>query len=192
VARVNSHPQFYNGVPRPHWAGAVHSISRQRISGLNQVSRSAEISGLVIPVSMGPSASPHSFGQSLGFPDLREHLTDLEPEIWKNWTRLEQAVSQAAASLMQWKGPGHPRQAFLSGVPENVLQLRASARTLKSTAPENTGQLLRPAAISGEVSKLFAIRDVSGSQLRFESACSTCSFQITPSSVHWSRDPRTL
>ena len=194
---VNSHRQFYDGAPRPHWAGAVQSVSRQRIAGPDRMAHSTELSGLVLPVSGAsrhslPSGSTHTFGLSLGFPHLGEHFADMHPDLWKNWGHLEQVLGEAAAGVMGWNGPRRPRQASGLGAPENALHLRASRQTLRSTGADDQGRLLRPDAISGEVSKVFAIRDVSGSQLRFESACSAATFTVTPASVHWSRDPRTL
>jgi len=194
---VNSHRQFYDGAPRPHWAGAVQSVSRQRIAGPNQLTQSTELSGLVLPVSvtsrhLPPAGQSHTFGLSLGLPHLGQQLADVHPDLWKNWGRLEQVLGQAAAGVMGWDGPQQPQQASRQAAPDNALQLRVFRQTLKSTSPEDGGRLLRPDAISGEVSKVFAMKDVSGSQLRFESAGSAATFEVTPSSLHWSRDPRTL
>jgi hypothetical protein len=194
---VKSHRQFYDGAPRPHWAGAVQSVSRQRLTGPNRSTQSTEVSGLVLPVSVTSQASPpagqsHTFGQSLGLPHLGEQFADVHPDLWKNWGRLEQVLGQAATQVMGWDGPQRPGQASSSAAPDNALQLSAFRRTVKSTNPEDGGQLLGPDSISGEVSKVFAIQDVSGTQRRYESAGSAATFEVTPSSVHWSRDPRTL
>jgi hypothetical protein len=190
---VNSHRNFYNGAPRPHWAGAVQSVSRHRVTGPHQSTQSTELSGLVLPVSASaPAGQSHTFGQSLGLPHLGEQFTDVHPDLWKNWGRLEQVLGQAATQVMGWDGPQRPGQASSSAAPDNALQLSAFRRTVKSTAPEGGGKVLGPDSISGEVSKVFAIQDVSGTQRRYESAGSAATFEVTPSSVHWSRDPRKL
>ena len=194
---MTSHRHFYDGASRPQWAGSVQSESRQRITGKDQLTQSTELSGLVLPISVSaryssPSGSSQASGLSLGFPHLGEHFVDMHDDLWKNWGRLEQVVGEAAAGAMGWNRPQGPHQASRAGVPENALRLRALRQTLTSTGADDTGRLLRPDSITGEVSKMFAIRDVSGSQLRFESACAGATFRVTPAGVHWSRDPRTL
>lgn len=197
MTSVNSHRHLFNGAPRPPWAGAVQSVSRQRIAGPHHVAQSTELSGLVMPVSVtsahSPGAGPpHTFGLSLGLPHLGEQLQDVHPDLWKNWGRLEQVLGQAAATVLGWDGPQRPQQISRLAVPANALHLRAFRQTLRSSKPEDGGRLLRPDAISGEISKVFAIGDASGTQRRFESAGSSATFEVTPSAVHWSRDPRNL
>jgi len=195
MVQVTTHRHFHNGVPRPHWAGTVQSVSRQRITAPNQLTESTELTGLVLPVHSpsSPSGSQaHTHGRSLGFPDLGEQFGDASPDLWSNWGRLEQLLGEAAAATMGWDGHQEPRRASGMTPPANALHVRVYRQTLKSTAPEDEGGLLRPDSISGDISKVFAIRDVSGSQLRYESAGTSAAFHVTSSSVHWSRDPRTL
>jgi len=194
---LKSHRQFFDGTSRPQWAGPVRSVSRQRISGLNRLAQSTEVSGLVLPVSAGTGRSQSTgarsgIGQSLGFPPLGGLLSNVHPDLLKNWGRLEQVLGTAATGLMEWDGPRGTQQAARSAVPVNALQLRAERQTLTSTKAADEGRSLRPDVISGEISKVFAIRDVSGTHLRFESAGSAASFRVTASSLHLSRDPRTL
>lgn len=194
---VNSHQLFYDGTPRPRWAGAVQSVAKQRATGPNRLTQSTELSGLVLPVSgtsrySPPSGPSHSFGQSLGLPHLGELLANKSADIWKSWGHLEQALGQAAAGVMEWGGPVRPQQAYRQGAPNNALRLRASCQSQTSTAKADAGRQLRPDEISGEVSKVFAIGDVSGTQLRYESAGSSATFRATPAGVHWSKDPKTL
>jgi hypothetical protein len=207
MTSIKSHQRFSNGASRPAWAGAVNIVSRQRtvnivsrqpkkITASHQIApgiqttQSTEFSGLVLPVSAPSVKGSPSFGQGLGFPHLGEHLPDVDPNLQKNWGRFEKVLSQAAAGMMEWKGSRDPQLASRSAAPQNVLHLRAVSQSV--TRPTRGNQSSRSESISGEISKMFAIRDVSGSQLRFESAGSTASFRLTPSSIELSRDPRTL
>lgn len=193
---MDFHRQFYNGSLRPDWAGSVRSVSRQRLTGPDRLADSVELSGLVLPVSVLSQYLPavgnkHTAGLGIGFPQLGEFLPGMHPDLWKNWGRLEQVLTEAAIDIMGWKGSQGPREANRSGLPENAIHLRMSRQVLRS-AGQDGGDLLRPDAVFGDISKVFAIRDVSGSQVRFESAGSAATFKLTPSSADWSRDPRTL
>jgi len=191
MTRVNSHRRLYGGAARPPWAGAAKSTSSRRATTSNREVHSTELSGLVIPVSLASPGGSHTFGKGLGFPDLGEQMPDVHPDLWKNWVRLEHVLSQAAAGTMGWNGPRSPQRVSTSGAPETVLHLVATRQVVKSRDGQTSGPR-RGDAISGEIRKMFAVRDVSGSQLRFESAGSSANFEVTPSSLHWSRDPRTL
>jgi len=190
MTKVKSHGRIYGGSPRPQWAGPVQAVSREHSGGQNQVTRSAELSGVVLPISV-PSAGSHTFGQSLGFPHLGEALPDMPPETWKSWSRFEQVVSEAAAGLMGWQGPQPHHRAAQMSTPDQALHLRLVGRTVHSTS-QGEEPSLRAHGISGEVSRVFNIRDVSGRQQRYESAGSSASFQVTSGGVHWSKDPRSL
>jgi hypothetical protein len=162
-----------------------------------RVAQSVEVSGLVLPtpvaaLSLQGTQSAHTFGMGLGFPHLGERLPDLDPEMWKSWGQVENVVKDAAVRVMGWNGPQSVGQANRSGAPQKALQLSLIKRTLKSTQKQDEGRLLRPHIISGEVKKLTAIRDVSGTRLRYESAGASAAFTLSPSSVQWSRDPRQL
>lgn len=189
MTSMNAHRRFSTGPMRPGWAGAVQSTSSRRTSGPNRVVHSTEFSGLVLPVSVPPAADPHTFGQGLGFPHLGDHMPDVHPELWKNWARFERVLSQAAAGAMGWNGPLRQHHASAAAVPRHALHLVASRQVMKSK--DQSGPP-RSDAITGEIRKMFAIRDVSGTQLRFESAGTSAHFRVTSAGVHWSRDPRGL
>ena len=189
MTKVKLHDRTYGGSPRPQWAGAVQSVSREHSGTPNQLTRSTELAGVILPMSV-PAVGGHTFGQSLGFPHLGDAMPDMPTEIWKGWPQFEQAISEAAAGVMGWEGPKARHQILQTNTPEQALHLRVTGRTVESTS--DVGSSVQAYGISGEVSKVFNIRDVSGRQQRFESAGASATFQVTPAAVHWSRDPRSL
>jgi hypothetical protein len=193
MTSIESHNRMFGGSPRPRWAGSVQAVSRERGAGPNLVNRSTELSGVVLPISVPTAPGQlHTFGQQLGFPHLAEQLPDMDPEVWKSWSRFEQVVGQAATGIMGWKRPQSHQGAIHTPMPANALHLRLTGRTVQSTPAGAAQPSFRSSAISGEISKVFNISDVSGSQHRFESAGSSASFRVVAGAVHWSRDPRSL
>lgn len=190
MTSIESHRRLYGGAPRPHWAGAVQAVISQKLTGSNRLSHNLEFSGLVLPISVRAVAKGHTYGQSLGFPHLGEQLPDMSPEFWKNWGHLERVVGEAASALMGWGGPQPLHRAVHSSMPENALRMRLVSRSVLSRTDDN--RVLQAGGVSGEINKMFNIRDVSGTQHRFESAGASAMFTVTPGAVHWSRDPRSL
>jgi hypothetical protein len=186
---MTNHRYLYGGASRPVWAGPVHSASSRRLIAGGSSVHSVDVAGLVVPVSVGAQtgASGHSFGLGLGFPDLGKEFSDMHPGLWDSWGRLENVLTQAATNTMAWDAPPGPRQAARTSAPLHALKLSITRRRL--TDPRSAP---RPDTLVGKISKMFAIRDVSGTKLRFESAGAAANFTLTPSSAHWSRDPRTL
>ena len=186
---MTNHRQLSGGANRPIWAGAVQSASRRRqIAGGSSI-HSVQVAGLVVPTTAAAAtgAGGHTFGRRLGFPDLGQQFSDMHPGIWDSWGKLENVLSEAATTVMAWSAAPGPRQAARSGPPGHALKLSITRRRMT-----NPRSATRPDVLVGKISKMFAIRDVSGKKLRFESAGAAANFTLTPSSAHWSRDPRSL
>jgi hypothetical protein len=194
--------QMFDGSLRPHWAGPVTMSSRRRSLGHGKQGHAIEVEGVVVPVHvpgrfLPQGAHRHTFGMGLGFPDLSGHLLhpSRDPAMAKSWAGMEQAIAGAAAKTMGWDGSMPSRNVRLTGLPPYALHLRMSGMI-----PRNLGQKsgdhepIDPEHLSltGELTKVFPIRDVSGVRFRMQTTGSPSSFKVSPGMANWSRDPGAL
>jgi len=193
------HHELADGSIRPNWAGPVTVLSRRR-GRPGHASQAIEVSGVVVPVQVHPRYLPvgsvhqHTFGLGLGFPDLSEHLLDPShnPGLSKNWAKMERAIAEAAAKTMGWNGSLHPQRAGLAGLPPNALHLRLTGDVPRGKNRDEQKGSEEPDSLTGELTKVYPIRDVSHTMLRMQTVGSPSSFRLTPMSGSWSRDPRAL
>jgi hypothetical protein len=196
---MDLHHHFFNGVNRPGWAGPVTAETRKRRRN-GSTQQSVELAGVVLPVNVHPRYLPagsldrHTFGLGLGFPDLSESLLDpdLREGMSRQWSGIEQKIGAASAQLMGWGGKSDPRTANLSALPDFALHLMLKG-TLPNADPDKARDPLDPSEIvSGEVSKVFPIRDPSGSKHRMQRVGSPLAFTVSPFNSTLSRDPASL
>ena len=196
---MNIHTRLFDGSPRPTWAGPVTTQARPRGRGAKR-SQAVEVSGVVLPVQVHPRYLPggsaghgHTFGLGLGFPDLSSHLLDpsRSPQLSRQWARMERTIAESAAHLLGWSSPSSSRGLIHTPTPEQALHLRVTGQVPLDDEDERA--LHDPSfALSGEVSKLRPVRDVSGKRLRMQQFGSSSLFHVNPLNASWSRDPRRL
>ena len=203
---MDLHYSLFDGQPRPSWAGPVTATTRKRILRPGKRSRHIELSGVVLPVEVHPRHIPsgsrgHTSGLQLGFPDLSEGLLHpgKRPDLSKHWTGIEQAIAESAARTMGWGGHAKSYQLPHAGVPDRALHLCIAGEMPEEGDPDEEepgagkfGNALRMKSITGELTKLFPIRDPSGTRVRMQRVGSPSLFLVDPFSAGWSRDPRAL
>jgi hypothetical protein len=189
------HHHLVGGAPRPHWAGPVTELELGR-GRPGRRGRSFRIAGVAVPVDVHPRYLPpgvshrHTFGLGLGFPNLSGHLLHpgRDPRLSQQWSGVEQRVASAAARLMEWNGRARPREAGMTGVPPAALHVM-----LGGEIPPDDGETDGlPNLLTGAVTRMFPIRDVSGTQVRMQAISSPAKFELTPYTTTWSRDPAAL
>jgi hypothetical protein len=191
---------LFDGSLRPRWAGPVTVVSRNRNIPPGKEMHSVELSGVIVPVHVhrkyvhGIAGIQHTFGLSLGFPDLRDHFLPLaqHSRISKGWEGLEDAITAAALRTMKWEKRPSTTSLNYAGLPPNALHLRLVGQRLRYRNNQARGEIAEPDVLAGELIKTFPIRDVSGTRLRMQTVGSPASFKLTPSIANWSRDPRSL
>ncbi|MCK9919345.1 hypothetical protein MXD81_60465 [Microbacteriaceae bacterium K1510] len=161
--------------------------------------RSFQFSGVVVPVAVHPKYLPpgvnhrHTFGLGIGFPNLSAHLLHpgRDPRLSQQWSGVEGRIASAAAQVMGWSTRARPTAASMADIPANALHVLLNGEI----PPDDDEARLRqgdPNMLSGELTKLFPIRDVSGSRVRMQAISSPAKFELTPFGASWSRDPAAL
>jgi hypothetical protein len=195
---MNLHHQLFDGSWRPPWAGPVTVMSRRRSVRPGRMSQRVVLSGVVLPVRVHPGAVPssghqHTFGLGLGFPDLSNHFLNASPResrLTKSWATLENTIAEAAAQVMGWGGSIHPRDLSRADLPRNALHLALTGEIIRDRNDAPNG--VEPESVTGELTKVFPIRDVSGRQLRMERTGASATLKLTPHLANWSRHPGSL
>lgn len=194
---MNLHQRLFDGSLRPYWAGGVQGFSKRRELPGGKVLHSAEVTGIVLPLSVhrkylsGNAGHRHTFGMGLGFPDLRHYFPLLmhDPEMSKGWGGLEDDIKEAALKSMHWGGAPRSRSLARAAPPGGALQMRVASRMIRD---RESGEKLANAesdSLSGEVARVLPIRDVSGTRMRMEQVGSPANFYLTPFAARWSKDP---
>ncbi len=194
------HQQFADGSLRPSWAGPVRIQSRKRNVRPERQLHSVELSGVVVPVQVHPRFLPapghqHTFGLGLGFPDLSKFFLNpsaRQSKMSNSWAAMEGSIAAAAAQVMGWGGNVQPRQASRSQLPANALLLQLSSSILRERKDSDQDRILEPDSLSGRLTKVFPIRDVSGRMMRMQTGGASSRLRLTPFMKNWSRDPRSL
>lgn len=191
--------QLFDGSLRPPWAGPVTLLSTRHYLGRSKRGHAIQVAGVVLPVQVPakylPSGSHrHTFGMGLGFPDLSENILDPErhSELSKSWAHMEQMIAQAAAKTMGWGGSVHPRRLDMAGLPSNALHMILSGVIPGDKQHKDLTPGSEQNSLVGELTKMFAIHDVSGRRVRMQRTGSPSSFKVSPFAANFSRDPLAL
>jgi hypothetical protein len=194
------HQHMYDGSLRPHWAGPVSVASSHRNMPQGKRLHSVEMSGIVVPSDVsrrylpGGSGHNHTYAMGLGFPDLRELFQPIleDSELSKGWEGMERSIKEAAQSVMGF-GSRLPRGALArAAVPPNALHLKIAGQLIRDRFTGDKPNNAQPDTLTGELTKVFPIKDVSGTHMRMQPVGSPASFNLTPNSGNWSRSPITL
>jgi hypothetical protein len=196
---MDFHHQLFDGSLRPNWAGPVTVLSTRHFLGRSKPGHAIKVAGVVVPVQVPKKFLPsgghqHTFGMGLGFPDLSANILDPESHssLAQNWARMEQMIAEAAAKTMGWGGSTQTRNLGRLGLPANALHLLLSGVIPRGKQEKAPAPGSEQNALLGELTKMFAIHDVSGKQVRMQRTGSPASFRVSPFAASFSRDPMGL
>ncbi len=183
------HNRTPGGGARPGWAGPVQESDMTSVTPEGRRRRLVQVGGLVLPMQR-PLGMPSGHGSSLGLPDLAAHILhpDRGRDLIKQWSCASHRLHLAAQDMMEWAHARRDSDLPRAGIPPHALHLMLSADL--SDPPSDTRA--RPASVRGALTKVFPVFDASGTRVKMKPAGPAAQLRITPQTVNWSRDPRTL